>query len=225
MKGLLGRKLGMTQLFQPDGRIAAVTVLEAGPCVVVRQKTEVRDGYDAVQLAFGVVEPRRLNKPLTGHLAKAGAGPHRHLVEVRGAHARPGSVWTVEVFSPQEEITVTATSKGKGFAGLVKRHAKRQGKETHGSHNIRQPGSIGSVDAARVFRGLKLPGHLGARRTTTRGLHVAAVDKERNLLLVRGAVPGAKGAVVYISAPSEPAEAAAVEEAPPATAPAAEGES
>jgi large subunit ribosomal protein L3 len=213
MKGLLGRKLGMTQLFQPDGRVAAVTVLQAGPCVVVANKTSQKDGYPAVHLAFEEASAERLIKPEVGHFGKAKIAAHRHLMEVRDAQGEVGSVWSVSAFAQGERVAVTATSKGKGFAGLVRRHNKRRGKETHGSHNIRQPGSIGSVDAARVFKGLKLPGHLGARRTTVRGLLVESVDSERNLLLLRGAVPGARGALVYVHAEGAPAARADAVEA------------
>jgi large subunit ribosomal protein L3 len=198
-KGLLARKVGMTQLFTEQGTVVPVTVLEADSCHVVQLKTAAGEGYDAVQLGFGVRSPRRTVKPQAGHFKRAGTPPLAHLAEVRdaGTPAVGGRVG-VDVFSPGERVDVTGTSKGKGFAGQHKRHHFGRGPVTHGSHNIKQPGSIGSTDAARTFRGLRMAGHLGAARATVRNLEVVRVDRERNLLLVRGAVPGHRDAVVLV---------------------------
>jgi large subunit ribosomal protein L3 len=200
-KGILGRKLGMTQVFDPDtGAMAAVTVIEAGPCPVVQVKTEDTDGYDAVQLAFEPVAERKLSKPEVGHLKKAGAGPHRHLVEIRGhIGLAVGDTVTVEAFEPGETVRVSGVSVGKGFQGTVKRHGFTRGPVSHGSHNIRKPGSIGaSATPSRVFKGKRMPGRMGGNRVTQRGLVVHEVDLERNLLLVKGSVPGAKSSLVEI---------------------------
>ena len=198
-KGLLARKLGMTQLFTEQGTVVPVTVLEAESCHVVQVKNAAVDGYEAVQLGFGVRTPRRTIKPQAGHFKRAGTPSLAHLAEVRnaGSPAVGGRV-TVEVFSAGERVDVTGTSKGKGFAGQHKRHNFGRGPVTHGSHNIKQPGSIGSTDAARTFKGLRMAGHLGAARATVRNLQVVRVDPERNLLLVRGAVPGHRLAVVLV---------------------------
>jgi large subunit ribosomal protein L3 len=198
-KGILARKVGMTQLFTEQGTVVPVTVLEADSCRVVQVKSAAVDGYAAVQLGFGERAPRRTIKPLAGHFKRAGTPPLRHLAEVRDAGSpAPGDRVRVDVFSPGERVDVTATSKGKGFAGQHKRHNFGRGPVTHGSHNIKQPGSIGSTDAARVFRGVRMAGHLGAARATVRNLEVVRVDEERNLLLVRGAVPGPRDAVVLV---------------------------
>ncbi len=198
-KGILARKVGMTQLFTEQGTVVPVTVLEADSCRVVQVKSAAVDGYDAVQLGFGERSPRRTIKPLAGHFKRAGTPPLRHLAEVRDAGSpAPGDRVQVDVFSPGERVDVTATSKGKGFAGQHKRHNFSRGPVTHGSHNIKQPGSIGSTDAARVFRGVRMAGHLGAARATVRNLEVVRVDPERNLLLVGGAVPGPRDAVVLV---------------------------
>ena len=201
MKGILGKKLGMSQVFDPDtGAMTAVTVIEAGPCPVVQVKTTDVDGYDAVQLAFGAVAERKLSKPEVGHLKKAGVGPHRHLVELRGESGLTvGETVTVESFEPGEAIKVSGITIGKGFQGTIKRHNFTSGPVTHGSHNVRKPGSIGaSAYPSRVFKGMKMSGRMGGTRVTQPGLVVHEVDVERNLLLVRGSVPGSKGGLVEI---------------------------
>jgi large subunit ribosomal protein L3 len=203
MAGLLGRKVGMTQVFSPeDGRVERVTVIEAGPCFVTGIRRSERDGYDAVQLAFGETSERRLNKPKRGLLKKAGVGNLRHLREFRG---EPGElevgaeVKVDSVFEPGQRVKVSGISKGKGFAGTIKRHNFQRGPVSHGSHNVRAPGSIGaSADPARVFKGIRGPGQMGAGRVTQRGLEVVDVRADENLLLVRGSVPGPKGSVVEI---------------------------
>ena len=202
-KGILGRKLGMSQAFDPEtGAMTAITVIEAGPCPVVQVKTVETDGYDAVQLAFEPVAERKLSKPEVGHLKKAGAGPHRHLVEVRGESGLTvGETVTVESFEPGERIKVAGISIGKGFQGTIKRHGFTRGPVSHGSHNVRKPGSIGaSAYPSRVFKGMRMSGRMGGRRVTQPGLVVHEVDPERNLLLVRGSVPGAKNGIVEILA-------------------------
>jgi large subunit ribosomal protein L3 len=201
MAGLLGRKLGMTQVFNPDdGHVERVTVLEAGPCFVTAIRRAERDGYDAVQLAFGAVREKKLQKPRRGHLKKAGVAPLRHLCEFRGepGEFQLGTELKVgAVFEKGQTVKVSGTSKGKGFAGTIKRHNFHRGPVSHGSHNVRAPGSIGaSADPARVFKGIRGPGQMGKKRATQRGLEV--VDIRDNLLLVRGSVPGAKGSVVEI---------------------------
>lgn len=198
-KGILARKVGMTQLFTEQGTVVPVTVLEADSCRVVQVKSAAADGYAAVQLGFGERSPRRTAKPLAGHFKRAGTPPLRHLAEVRDAGSpAPGDRVEVGIFSPGERVDVTGTSKGKGFAGQHKRHNFGRGPVTHGSHNIKQPGSIGSTDAARTFRGLRMAGHLGAARATVRNLEVVAVDPERHLLMLRGAIPGHRDAVVLV---------------------------
>ena len=200
-KGILGRKLGMSQAFDPEtGAMTAVTVIEAGPCPVVQVKTVETDGYDAVQLAFEPVAERKLSKPEVGHLKKAGAGPHRHLVEVRGESGLTvGETVTVQSFEPGERVKVVGISIGKGFQGTIKRHGFTRGPVSHGSHNVRKPGSIGaSAYPSRVFKGMKMSGRMGGDRVTQPGLVVHEVDPERNLMLVRGSVPGAKNGIVEI---------------------------
>jgi len=202
-KGILGRKLGMSHAFDPEtGAMTAITVIEAGPCPVVQVKTVETDGYDAVQLAFEPVAERKLSKPEVGHLKKAGAGPHRHLVEVRGESGLTvGETVTVESFEPGERIKVAGISIGKGFQGTIKRHGFTRGPVSHGSHNVRKPGSIGaSAYPSRVFKGMRMSGRMGGQRVTQPGLVVHEVDPERNLLLVRGSVPGAKNGIVEILA-------------------------
>jgi len=201
VKGIIGTKLGMTQIFdQESGKVTPVTVVEAGPCPVVQVKTPETDGYTAVQLAFGAVKEKRISRPEAGHLKKAGAGPHRHLVEIRDAEGLAvGDNVTVEAFEPGERIKVSGRSKGKGFAGTIKRHNFSRGPVSHGSHNVRKPGSIGaSATPSRVFKGMRMSGHMGDERVTQRGLRVAEVDAERNLLLIAGPVPGSVGGVVEI---------------------------
>ncbi len=195
---LLARKLGMTQVFSEDGRCFGVTVLQAGPCPVVQVKTDAKDGYSAVQIGF---EPARkgLNQPLRGHYRAADLEPQRHCAEVSGlGEVKVGQVLTVEGFQTGGHVDISGVSKGKGFAGQHKRHHFGRGPVTHGSHNIRQPGSVGSVDAARTFRGLPMAGHMGAVRRTVQRLEVVRVDPDRNLLLVKGPVPGARRGVVLV---------------------------
>jgi large subunit ribosomal protein L3 len=201
VKGILGRKLGMTQVFNEEtGDVDAVTVIEAGPCPVIVVRTEAVDGYDAVQLAFGEVAERKLSKGELGHLKKAGAGAHRHLVEFRGtSELEVGQTVTVESFEPGDRVKVAGVSIGKGFQGTIKRHKFHRGPVSHGSHNIRKPGSIGaSATPSRVFKGVRMAGHMGAGRSTQLGLVIHEVDAERNLLLVRGSVPGPKNGIVEI---------------------------
>jgi large subunit ribosomal protein L3 len=203
MAGMLGRKLGMTQVFDPeDGHVERVTVLEAGPCFVTGIRRADRDGYDAVQLAFGEVREKALNRPRLGHLKKAGVGALKHLAEFRDdpGQAEVGNEVKVDaVFEKGQRVKVSGRSKGKGFAGTIKRHNFHRGPVTHGSHNVRAPGSIGaSADPARVFKGIRGPGQMGNKRVTQRGLEVVDVRPDENLLLLRGSVPGPKGSVVEI---------------------------
>ncbi len=201
MKGILGRKLGMTQVFDPEtGGVTPVTVVEAGPCPVVQVKTSDTDGYDAVQLAFDAVADRKLSKAERGHLAKAGAAAHRHLVEFRGtSELIVGETVTVEAFEPGERVKVAGISVGKGFQGTIKRHNFARGPVSHGSHNVRKPGSIGaSATPSRVFKGMKMAGRMGGKRITQTGLVVHEVDAERNLLLLKGSIPGSKSGIVEI---------------------------
>jgi large subunit ribosomal protein L3 len=201
MAALLGRKLGMTQVFAEDGQVERVTVLEAGPCRVTGIRTHERDGYEAVQLAFGEVSEKALNKPLRGHLKKADAGPLKHVCEFRdeAGELQLGEDVKVDVFEKGQRVKVSGVSKGKGFQGTIKRHNFSRGPVTHGSHNVRAPGSIGaSATPSRVFKGIRGPGQMGAGRVTQRGLTVVDVIPDDNLLLVRGSVPGPKGSVVEI---------------------------
>jgi len=203
VRGILGKKLGMTQLFDEEsGGVTAVTVIEAGPCPVVAVRTPDADGYEAVQLAWEPVAERKVSKAERGHLAKNGVeGAYRHLVEFRGhfADAVQGESVTVGIFQPGDKIKVSGISIGKGFQGTVKRHRFNRGPVTHGSHNIRKPGSIGaSATPSRVFKGVRMAGHMGAHRVTQTGLTVHSVDTERNLLLVKGAVPGPKNGLLEI---------------------------
>jgi large subunit ribosomal protein L3 len=201
-KGILGRKLGMTQVFDPDsGAVTSVTVIEAGPCPVVQVKTMGVDGYEAVQLAFDSVAERKLSKPELGHLKRFGVGPHRRLVEFRGPidGAVEGESVTVENFQPGDAIKVAGIGIGKGFQGTIKRHNYGSGPRSHGSHNIRKPGSIGaSATPSRVFKGIKMAGRMGGKRVTQVGLTVHEVDVEKNLLLVKGSVPGPKNGIVEV---------------------------
>ena len=203
MKGIVGSKLGMTQIFDAEtGEVTPVTVIEAGPCPVVTVRTPDADGYEAVQLAWEPVVEWKISKGERGHLAKAGIdGSYRHLVEFRGhfAEAVQGENVTVEIFQPGDKVKVSGTGIGKGFQGTIKRHNFSRGPVTHGSHNVRKPGSIGaSTTPSRVFEGTRMAGHMGAVRVTQRGLRIAEIDAERNLLLVTGAVPGAVGGIVEI---------------------------
>jgi large subunit ribosomal protein L3 len=202
MDGLLGRKVGMTQIFAENGRVQAVTVIEAGPCVVTQLKTPQKDGYTAVQLGYG--EHRHINKPEAGHLKASGAAHLRHLVELRqddgAADYALGQQVTVGLFQPGDEVDVTGTSKGKGFAGVVKRHHFRGGPKTHGqSDRHRAPGSIGpGTTPGRVYKGTRMAGRMGNERCTVQRLLVVGRDDERNLLLVRGSIPGPAGRLVII---------------------------
>ena len=203
MKGILGKKLGMTALFDEEsGAVTPVTVIEAGPCPVVAVRTPDADGYEAVQLAWEPVAERKISKAERGHLAKNGVpDAYRHLVEFRGhfAEAVQGENVTVEIFQAGDKVKVAGISIGKGFQGTIKRHNFHRGPVTHGSHNIRKPGSIGaSATPSRVFKGIKMAGRMGGKRVTQVGLTIHAVDVEKNLLLVKGAVPGPKNAIVEI---------------------------
>jgi large subunit ribosomal protein L3 len=202
-KGILGRKLGMTQVWDEENRVIPVTVIQAGPCHVAQLKTPERDGYAAVQLAFGETKPSRLNKPELGHLASAGVGASKHLVELRVddlADFAVGQTIVVDVFAKGDRVDVTGISKGKGFSGGMKRHNFKGQGASHGNHKKhRAPGSIGAcATPARVFKGMKMAGQLGNVRTTTLNLEVIESDPERNLLLVRGAVPGPSGGLVFV---------------------------
>jgi large subunit ribosomal protein L3 len=201
MAAILARKLGMTQRFGEGGRIERVTVLEAGPCPVTAIRTFDRDGYEAVQLAFGRCREKALTKPELGHLRKANAGPHRVVAEFRdeAGELRVGQTVTVDVFGVGDRVKVSGRSKGKGFQGTIKRHNFKRGPKSHGSHNIRAPGSIGaSATPSRVVKGVRGPGRMGAGRVTQSGLTVVEVLADRNLLLVRGAVPGPRDGVIEV---------------------------
>lgn len=201
MKGIIGRKLGMTQVFDEEtGTLTPVTVIEAGPCPVVSVRLADEHGYDAVQLAFDAVPERKLQRARLGHLRKNGVGPHRKLVEIRGQHElTPGETVTVGAFEAGETVKVTGVSIGKGFQGTIKRHNFSRGPVTHGSHNVRKPGSIGaSATPSRVFKGMKMAGRMGGKRVTQVGLTIVDTDPEQNLLLVKGAVPGHKNALVVV---------------------------
>jgi large subunit ribosomal protein L3 len=203
IKGVLGEKLGMTQVFDEVGRIVPVTVVQAGPCVVTQVRTPDADGYSAVQLAYGAVDPRKVNKPETGHFRKAGVPPRRYLIELRTTDASEyqlGQEITVDVFTAGQKIDVTGTSKGKGFAGVMKRHNFKGLSSSHGTQRKhRSPGSIGAcATPSRVFKGMRMAGRMGGMRTTTQNLLLHAIDTEANLLLVRGAVPGPAGSLIFV---------------------------
>lgn len=201
-KAILGRKVGMTQVFDETGVLVPVTVIEAGPCTVVDVRTPELHGYSAVQVGFGTVSETKLNRPLRGYYKKRGLGPFRYLRELRmkgrTADCAPGTVLTVDMFKPGERVDVTGTTIGKGFAGGVKRWGFKRGPMAHGSKYHRGPGSLQSRDAARVFPGRKMPGHLGNERVTIRNLRVVKVDPEKNLLLLEGSVPGTRGSLLTI---------------------------
>jgi large subunit ribosomal protein L3 len=201
MPAILAKKLGMTQRFLDDGRVERVTVLEAGPCPVTAIRTKERDGYEAVQLAFGACKEKSLTKAELGHLKKASASAHRHLVEFRdeAAELLVGETVTVEAFEVGQKVKISGKAKGKGFQGTIKRHNFASGPKSHGSHNVRAPGSIGaSAWPARVMKGIRGPGRMGGGRITQRGLTIVEIMAARNLLLVRGAVPGPKGSTVEV---------------------------
>ncbi len=201
MAAILAKKLGMTQRFGEGGRVERVTVLEAGPCPVTAIRTFDRDGYEAVQLAFGSCREKALTKAERGHLRKADASPHRFVAEFRdeAGELQVGETVTVDTFAAGDRVKVSGVSKGKGFQGTIKRHNFKRGPKTHGSHNVRAPGSIGaSATPSRVFKGVRGPGQMGGGRVTQRGLTVVEVLPDRNLLLVRGAVPGPRGGTVEV---------------------------
>ena len=203
VKGVLGEKLGMTQVWDADNRLVPVTVIKAGPCVVTQVRTGDTDGYDAVQIGFGIVDPRKVTQPMRGHFDKAGVTPRRHLVELRTADAGEytlGQELTAETFEAGQTVDVTGTTKGKGFAGVMKRHNFAGVSASHGAHrNHRKPGSIGGcATPGRVFRGTRMAGRLGGVRQTTANLTIHAVDVENGLLLIKGAVPGPRGGVVLV---------------------------
>lgn len=203
-KGILGKKLGMTQIFSAEGLLIPVTVIEAGPCTVVQKKTMDNDSYLAVQLGFGERRERLFNKPQKGHFAKAKVKPLRYLREIRVntnddfASLNVGDSVDVSIFAEGEKVDVTGTSKGKGFQGSIKRHNHGRGPMAHGSKYHRGVGSLGPVDPARVFKGHKLPGRMGGDKVTTQNLEIVKVDQDRNLLLVKGSVPGLKGSFVIV---------------------------
>lgn len=212
MSAILGKKLGMTQIFREDGEVVPVTVIEAGPCPVTAIRREDRDGYSAIQLAFDEVKESKLSKAELGHLAKADAPPMRVLVEFRDAEipaaegeeggeteVKIGQSVTVDSFEEGQKVKVAGISIGKGFQGTVKRHNFGRGPVSHGSHNVRAPGSIGaSAWPARVFKGMRLPGQMGNKRRSQLGLTIAGVDADKNLLLIKGSVPGAKNSILEI---------------------------
>ncbi len=201
MSAILAKKLGMTQVFQEDGSVARVTVLQAGPCPVTAIRTPERDGYEALQLAFGQTKEKHLTKAELGHLRKADAPPLRHVVEFRdeAGELQLGETVTVEAFEVGGRVKISGTSKGKGFQGTIKRHNFASGPKSHGSHNVRAPGSIGaSAWPARVMKGIRGPGQMGNKRVTQKGLEIVAVDAKENLLLVRGSVPGPRGGMVEV---------------------------
>ncbi len=202
MAGILGKKVGMTRVFTEDGRWIDVTLVEAGPCTVVQRKTQDKDNYDAVQVGFGAVKDTRVKKPLQGHFKKAGVDAKRILREFRVApdnEMKPGDEIKADIFSSGDRVDISGTSKGRGFAGVIKRHGFGGGPGGHGSHFHRAPGSIGqSADPAKVYKGKKLPGHMGDRKITVQNLEVVDVDIEKNLLVVRGSVPGANGGLIVV---------------------------
>ncbi|MCH8613782.1 50S ribosomal protein L3 [Arsenicicoccus dermatophilus] len=203
VKGVLGEKLGMTQVWDADNRLVPVTVIKAGPCVVTQVRDAETDGYHAVQIAFGAIDPRKVNKPMAGHFEKAGVSPRRHLVELRTGDAAEytiGQEITVAAFEAGTTVDVTGTTKGKGFAGVMKRHGFKGVSSSHGAHrNHRKPGSIGGCSTpGRVFKGLRMAGRMGGVRQTTQNLTIHAVDADKGLLVIKGAVPGPRGAVVLV---------------------------
>ncbi len=202
-KGLLGKKLGMTQVWDANNKLVPVTVVEITPNVVTQLRTQEIDGYTAVQIAYGQIDPRKVTKPLTGHFDKAGVTPRRHLTELRTSDTSGyslGQELTVDIFEPGKKVDVVGTSKGKGFAGVMKRHNFKGVSSSHGSHrNHRKPGSIGaSSTPSRVFKGMRMAGRMGGERVTVLNLTVHSVDLEKGILLVKGAVPGARGRIVFV---------------------------
>ncbi|MBI2875092.1 MAG: 50S ribosomal protein L3 [Firmicutes bacterium] len=202
MKTLLGKKIGMTQVFTPKGQVVPVTVLQAGPCTVVQCKTAARDGYTAIQIGFGDIAPRKVNKPLSGHYEKAGLKPNRYLQEFRvpeGEAPSVGTVLQVDVFSAGDLVDVSGLSRGKGFAGVIKRWGFHRGPMAHGSKYHRRVGSLGALGPYRVLKGRKMPGRMGGKRVTVQNLSVVGTDVEKGLILVKGAVPGPRGNLLRIS--------------------------
>jgi len=199
-KGLLGKKIGMTQIFDEDENMVPVTVIEAGPCVVTEKRTEEKDGYQAVQLGFEDIKEKKLNKPELGQFEKNGVDPKRYLMEFRNfdQDLEIGDEVTVDIFEKGEIVKVQGISKGKGFSGNIQRWNQSAGPKTHGSHFHRAPGSIGAVDASRVFKGQKMPGRMGHDKTTVHNLEVVKVDPERKVILVKGSVPGPKKTIVSL---------------------------
>ena len=203
IKGLLGEKLGMTQVWDDNNRVVPVTVVKAGPCVVTQVKTPEQDGYSSVQIAFGAIDPRKVNKPASGHFAKAGVTPRRHLVELRTSDASEyslGQELAVDTFEAGQAVDVIGTTKGKGYAGVMKRHGFSGVSASHGAHrNHRKPGSIGGcATPGRVFKGMRMAGRMGVARQTTQNLEIHSVDVENGLILIKGAVPGPKGGLVLV---------------------------
>jgi large subunit ribosomal protein L3 len=208
IKGILGTKLGMTQVFDDNNRVVPVTVVQAGPNVVTQIRTAEKDGYSAVQLAFGAIDPRKVNKPRSGHFAKAGVTPRRYIAELRTTDAddyQVGQELTAAVFEAGALVDVVGTSKGKGFAGTVKRHGFRRQGQSHGTQAVhRRPGSIGGcATPGRVFKGMRMAGRMGGQRVTTQNLTVHRVEAESGLLLIKGAIPGPKGGLVMVKSPAK----------------------
>ena len=203
VKGVLGTKLGMTQVWDENNRVVPVTVVKAGPCVVTQVRTPENDGYSAVQIAFGAIDPRKVSKPVSGHFAKAGVTPRRHVAEIRTDDASEytlGQEVGVDVFEPGQVVDIVGTTKGKGFAGVMKRHGFHGLRASHGvQRKHRSPGSIGGCSTpGRVFKGMKMAGRMGSERQTTLNLKIQGIDAEEGLLLVKGAVPGPKGGLVFV---------------------------
>ena len=212
VKGVLGEKLGMTQVWDDNNKVVPVTVVKAGPCVVTQVRTPETDGYAAVQIAFGAIDARKVNKPMTGHFSKAGVTPRRHLVEIRTADASEytlGQELGTDTFEVGQRIDVIGTTKGKGFAGVMKRHGFKGLRASHGvERKHRSPGSIGGcATPGRVFKGMKMAGRMGGVRQTTQNLVVQGIDAERGLLLIKGAVPGPKGGLVFVRTAAKEAQA------------------
>lgn len=204
IKGIVGEKIGMTQIYNDNGRTIPVTVVKAGPCKVVQIKTAEKDGYEAVQLGFDKIKEKKVTKPLLGHFKKAQVQPHRYLMEIRMSiqGLTVGQDIHLDIFEKGEKVDVTGISKGKGFAGVMKRHGYHGGPGSHGSMFNRAPGSIGSSSyPSRVWKGKGMPGHLGSKRVTLKGLEVVDIKKEQNILLIKGAIPGATGGFLIISKP------------------------
>ncbi|MFW6266079.1 MAG: 50S ribosomal protein L3 [Halanaerobiales bacterium] len=199
-RGIIGKKMGMTQIFADDGTVIPVTVIKAGPCVVVQKKTKKRDGYDALQLGFESIDEYKLNKPERGHFKRAGVAPQKHLKEFRnfGEKIEEGDTVTVDQFEKGERVNVSGVTKGKGFSGNVRRWNHSTGPKTHGSRFHRAPGSIGAVDASRVFKGQKLPGRMGHDNITIENLEIVDIDSEKDVMLIKGSVPGPKKGILAI---------------------------